>query len=66
MLMECLPGNVAMDLNFAFVPTQYKSSCYSEMARFQVEINLSPISVVRSNISIDRNLVYRVPQNWCH
>ncbi|MCJ1461234.1 hypothetical protein MMC28_011616 [Mycoblastus sanguinarius] len=39
MLMECLPGNVAMDLNFAFVPTQYKSSCYSEMARFQTEIS---------------------------
>ena len=36
MLMECLSGNVAMDLNFNFVPAPYKSSFYSDMARYQV------------------------------
>lgn len=35
-LMECLPGNVAMDLNFNFIPEMYKSSFYEEMARFHV------------------------------
>ena len=36
MLMVCLPGNVAMDLQFSSVPAQHKSSFYADMARFQV------------------------------
>ena len=36
MLMECLSGNVAMDLKFDSIPTRYKSSFYSDMARYQV------------------------------
>lgn len=33
MLMECIPGNVGMDLNFDTIPSGYKSSFYGEMAR---------------------------------
>jgi len=36
MLMDCLPGNVAMDLNFHHVPTQYQPSFYADMAKIQV------------------------------
>ena len=33
MLMECLSGNVAMDLKFDSIPAPYKSSFYSDTAR---------------------------------
>lgn len=36
MLMECLSGNVGMDLNHDFIPAQHKDRFYAEMARFQV------------------------------
>ena len=42
MLMECLSGNVAMDLKFDSIPTRYKSSFYSDMARYQVRAPSSP------------------------
>lgn len=35
-LMECLYGNVGMDLNHDFIPSQHKQRFYAEMARFQV------------------------------
>lgn len=35
-LMECLFGNVCMDLNHDFIPSQHKDKFYAEMARFQV------------------------------
>ena len=37
MLQECLSGNVGMDLNYDFIPSQYKEKFYAEMARFQVK-----------------------------
>ena len=37
MLMECLSGNVGMDLNHDFIPSQYQEIIYAEMARFQVQ-----------------------------
>lgn len=36
LLMECLQGNVGMDLNFDFIPAEFKSSFLGEMARIQV------------------------------
>lgn len=41
MLMECLPGNIGPDLNGDTdhgVPSQHKSSFYTEMARLQTEM----------------------------
>lgn len=45
MLMECIPGNVGMDLNFDFIPSEHKSSFFEAMARCQVSRwpdNLAP------------------------
>ena len=36
MLMECLSGNVGVDLSGVEIPTQHKASFHREMARFQV------------------------------
>lgn len=36
MLMECLSGNVGVDLSGVEIPAQYKASFHGEMARFQV------------------------------
>ena len=36
MLMECLSGNVGVDLSGVEIPIQYKASFLKEMARFQV------------------------------
>lgn len=36
MLMECLPGNVGVDLSGVEIPAQYKASFHRKMARFQV------------------------------
>ena len=36
MLMECLPGNVGLDLSGVVIPAQYKAFFHKEMARFQV------------------------------
>lgn len=36
MLMECLPGTVAMDLNFDHIPAAHKDAFFEEMASIQV------------------------------
>lgn len=36
MLMECLSGNVGVDLSGVEIPTQHRASFHKEMARFQV------------------------------
>lgn len=36
MLMECLPGNVGVDLSGVEIPARYKASFHEEMARLQV------------------------------
>lgn len=36
MLMECLSGNVGLDLSGVEIPAQHKASFHREMARFQV------------------------------
>lgn len=38
MLMECIHGNVGVDLYFSTIPPEHKSSFYEEMARIQTEI----------------------------
>ena len=38
MLMECLSGNVGIDLHGVEIPAQYKASFHREMARFQVRL----------------------------
>ncbi|KAM5465271.1 hypothetical protein MauCBS54593_006517 [Microsporum audouinii] len=38
-LMECLPGNVGIDLNFDFIPPKYKDSFFEEMAKIQTDIS---------------------------
>ncbi|CAD6565669.1 MAG: hypothetical protein ASARMPREDX12_006713 [Alectoria sarmentosa] len=39
MLMECLSGNVGVDLSGVEIPAQHKASFHREMARFQTEIS---------------------------
>ncbi|KAI9748692.1 MAG: acetyl-CoA synthetase [Chaenotheca gracillima] len=39
MLMECLRGNVGMDLNFDFIPDKQKATFYEEMAHIQTDIS---------------------------
>jgi hypothetical protein len=36
MLMDCLSGNVTMNLHFSYVPIQHQPSFYAEMTRFQM------------------------------
>ena len=48
MLMECLAGNVAMDLKFDSIPTPYKSSFYSDMAQYQARPTSSQHSCIRN------------------
>ncbi|KAK2765420.1 hypothetical protein FQN54_008268 [Arachnomyces sp. PD_36] len=53
MLMECLMGNVGVDLNFDFIPTEYKSSFYEEMARIQTEISSITFPKIGSIIRLE-------------
>ena len=39
MLMESLQGNAAIDLNNRLIPAEHKSSFYSSLAKYQVEIS---------------------------
>ena len=41
MLMECLPGNTAMNID-PDIPPQYKASFHADMARFQVSSRFVP------------------------
>lgn len=63
MLMECLSGNVGVDLNRDFIPSQHKDKFYAEMARFQV----SPTSVTwclySFDTSVDGDIIDHVPQD---
>lgn len=36
-LMDCLPGNVGMDINFNFIPKQFKGRFFEQMANAQVQ-----------------------------
>ena len=38
-LMECLKGNAAIDLNDTLIPAEHKTSFYNSLARYQVELS---------------------------
>ncbi|KAI9748499.1 MAG: hypothetical protein M4579_007206 [Chaenotheca gracillima] len=38
-LMECLPGNVGMNLNFNFIPDRHKAPFFEEMAQIQTDMS---------------------------
>ena len=63
MLMECLSGNVGMDLNHDFIPAEHKQKFYAEMARYQVSGASSSCSLCHLNISVDGNLINRVSED---
>lgn len=65
MLMNCLPGNVGVNLNFDFVPSQYKISFFEEMARIQV--GNPPANLMRSDMMFpDRDVISIIPQDRLH
>lgn len=66
MLIECLPGNVGMDVNFDFIPEQFKASFFKQMANAHVR---TPYHQVLTGIKLTHfvpgtNVQHHVPSYW--
>lgn len=64
MLMECLSGNVGVDLNGVEIPTQYKASLHREMARLQVDHTGTPLWTYGTDGESDRDLINNIFKDW--
>jgi hypothetical protein len=66
MLMECLPGNVGMDVNDGLVPQQRKPKFFKQMANAQVsELNHHILwHSILTNSIVGANIQHRVSAHW--
>jgi aminoglycoside phosphotransferase (APT) family kinase protein len=62
MLMDCLPGNVGVDVNDGIVPQKYKSRFFKQMANAQVRKLIQNVLryFILTNSTLGTNVQYRV------
>jgi len=66
MLMEYIPGNVAVDLQQDGVPPAHQSSFYVEMARLQAGLSQFLPCQSRRLIGLDRDFFHNLSQDWIY